>query len=229
DMTIAAAAPLIPWSDLAYSLTPTGRLLDYRTENPYGTRGGIQKLSWNGLLYSIGNATGFYVPSGMDFEADIQAWNARIDQGEPYDGDPMLEDILDEITSHHSAYYIDDSIPPAPLFIYNAWTDDLFPVDEALRYWRKTKAKYPDAEISLLFADDFGHSRASLGFAGARAADRVTTFFARHLKGTGDPLPDLETYTQACNGTTVEGPFTAADWEALHPGEVRFTTRKSQR
>ena len=34
---------------------------------------------------------------------------------------------------------IDDSIEPAPLFIYNAWTDDLFPADEAIRFWRKTK------------------------------------------------------------------------------------------
>ena len=229
DMTIAAAAPLIPWSDLAYSLTPTGRMLDYRVDNPYGLRGGIQKVSWNNLLYTAGLGTGFYAPTGVDFAADISAWNARIAAGEPYDGDSTLENILDEITAHHSAYYIDDTVEPAPLFIYNAWTDDLFPVDEALRYWRKTRAKYPNAEIALLFADDFGHSRANLGFAGARASTRVDTFFARHLKGAGDALPALETYTQACNGATVEGPFLAADWDSIHPGEVRFSSRRSQR
>ena len=46
DMTIAAAAPLIPWSDLAQALTPNGRTLDYRVDNPYGMRAGVQKKSW---------------------------------------------------------------------------------------------------------------------------------------------------------------------------------------
>jgi hypothetical protein len=229
DMAIAAAAPLIPWTDLAYSLTPNGRTLDYRTANPYGERGGVQKLSWNAALYTVGFATGYYSPPGVDFASDIQSWNARVGAGEPYDGDPTLRAILDEITRHHSAYYVDDAVPPAPLFIYNAWTDDLFPVDEALRFWRKTVAKYPSAEIALHFADDFGHSRAALGFTGRAVLDKVTAFFARHLDGTGDAFPPFETSTQACNGATVEGPFTASDWSALHPGEVRYKSRRTQR
>ena len=35
-MRIAAAAPQIGWSDLAYALVPTGRMLDYRKRNRYG-------------------------------------------------------------------------------------------------------------------------------------------------------------------------------------------------
>ncbi len=189
----------------------------------------MQKASWNVALYAIGLSTGFYSPPGVDFASDIQSWNARIGQGEPYDGDSTVAAILDEITSHHSAYYVDDSIPPAPLFIYNAWTDDLFPADETLRFWRKTVAKHPDAEIALRFADDFGHSRAALGFSGTAVLDRVTAFFHRHLDRTGDPFPAFETYTQACNGATMEGPITAASWAALHPGEVRFKSRRTQR
>ena len=229
DMTIAAGAALIPWTDLAYSLTPNGRTLDYRDDNPYGRRGGVQKQSWNATLYGIGLSTGTYSTPGVDFDSDIQTWNARVGQGEPYDGDPQLEAILSEITSHHSAYYVDDSVPPAPLFIYNAWTDDLFPVDETLRYARKTLAKYPSAEIALLYADDFGHSRATLGFSGAAVLEKATAFFARHLHGTGDAFPPIETFTQACNGATVEGPFTATDWAAIHPSEVRYKSKRAQR
>ena len=229
DMAIAAGAALIPWSDLAYSLTPNGRTLDYRSENPYGPRGGVQKQSWNAALYAVGGSSGYYAPPGVDFGADIQSWNVRIGQGEPYDGDSAVGAILTEITSHHSAYYVDDSTAPAPLFIYSAWTDDLFPADEALRFWRKTVAKHPGAELALHFADDFGHSRASLGFGGAKAFQRATAFFGRHLQGTGDPLPVVETYTQACHGATLEGPFTAGDWDALHPGEVRYKSRRPQR
>jgi predicted acyl esterase len=229
DMAIAAAAPLIPWSDLAYSLTPNGRNLDYLTANPYGRRGGVQKQSWNATLYDVGNATGFYSPPGVDFASDIQTWNARVGAGEPYDDDPTLEAILDEITRHHSAYYVDDAVEPAPLFIYNAWTDDLFPVDEAVRFWRKTVAKHPGAEIALLFADSFGHSRATLGFAGAQVGEKVDAFLARHLKGVGEPFPAVEAFTQGCHGAPVEGPIAAPDWDALHPGEVRVTSRRTQR
>jgi X-Pro dipeptidyl-peptidase (S15 family) len=231
DMAIAAAAPFVPWTDLAYALTPNGRTLDYREQNPFGTRGGVQKKSWNELLYNVGLGVGegFYAPPNTDFEADINLWNARTAQGEPYEGDSAAGAIIDEITSHHSAYYIDDSEPPAPFFIYNAWTDDLFPVDETVRYWRKIQAKHPDAEFALLYADFFGHPRAALAGGLDQPFDRANAFFARHLKGQGDPLVPIETYTQACNGATVEGPFTASDWDALHPGEVRYTSKKTQR
>ena len=69
---------------------------------------------------------------------------------------------LTELTSHHSAYYIDDTVPPAPLLIYNSFVDDLFPGDEAVRFWRKTVARHPDAEIAVHLAAGFGHPRAAL-------------------------------------------------------------------
>src|SRR5262245_19678368 len=229
-MTIAAAAPLIQWSDLAEALTPAGRTLDFRVDNPYGHRAGIRKESWNTVLYTAGNGTGFYAPPGADPDADLTAWNARLSQGEPYDGDPMLEHVLDEITRHHSAYYVDDTVTPAPLFIYNAWTDDLFPADETVRFWRRTRARHPDADISLHFANGFGHPRAALGGNIARVNERVRQFFARHLQGADGPvLPALETFTQGCNGTPEAGPFTAADWDAIHPGEVRFASAAAHR
>src|SRR5262249_28217185 len=64
---------------------------------------------------------------------------------------------------------------------------------------------------------------------GARESMRVDAFFARHLRGMGDPLPALETFTQACNGATEEGPFTATDWDAIHPGEGRYASHRTQR
>ena len=67
-----------------------------------------------------------------DFAADVTAWKTRIEQGEPYDGDPAAQAILDEIKAHHSAYYIDQSESPAPTLISNGFVDDLFPADEAI-------------------------------------------------------------------------------------------------
>lgn len=228
-LKIAAAAPIVPWSDLAAALAPNGRTLDYRVDNPYGARAGVQKQSWNATLYGAGLGTGYYVPDGSDPSADLIGWNARVGAGEPYDGEPDVRRITDELSTFHSAYGIDDSVPPAPLLIYNAWTDDLFPADEAVRYWRRTSVKHPDAEIALHFADGFGHPRAALGGNVAVVQGRIDDFFARHLLGRAtEPAPGVETYTQACGDAAVEGPFTASSWDELHPGEVRLVDGRTR-
>jgi len=223
-MSIAAAAPLIGWSDLASALVPNGRTLDYRALNPYGPRGGVMKKSYVDVLYDVGVPTAFYPPAGADPDADIDAWKTRLDQGEPYDDDPLLQHAIGEITSHHSAYYIDDSIPPAPLFIYDASTDDIMPFVQAIRFYRKTKSLYPGAEISLQFLDGFAHPRGNLGSPMRTVTyNRVMQHLRRHLDGSGAPLPGVEVYTQACNGSAQVGPLTAADWDSIHPGEVRLS------
>jgi hypothetical protein len=222
DMEIAAGAALIPFSDLAQSLVPNGATLDYRTENPYGDRGGVQKEAWVTGLYLAGRATGYYAPEGADPAADITGWRNRLIAGAPFDADPFVQLMIREITSYHSAYYIDDSVPPAPLFIYNAWTDDLFPAEEALRFWRRTSVRHPTTEFALHFANGFGHPRAALNGDVLRVATRVNQFLDRHLLGAGAALPGVEIYTQACGGSTERGPIAAAGWDALAQGEVRF-------
>ena len=228
-MCVIAAAPLIGWTDLAYALTPNGRTLDFQIGNPYGARAGVQKQSWNDLLYTAGLATGYYAPPGVDPSADLTTWNARVAAGEPYDADAGTQAMLDEITHFHSAYYIDDSEEPAAFFAYNAWTDDLFPAEEALRYWRKEINKHTTVDFSLHFADGFGHPRANLSSGNlSRVTARVDAFFARVLKEMDTPKTAVETFTQACGGSTEDGPFTATSWDALHPGEVRYTGPRSR-
>jgi hypothetical protein len=132
------------------------------------------------------------------------------------------------VTTYHSAYAVDDSVAPAPFLVYSAWTDDLFPADEAIRLYLKTRALHPGAEMALHFADLFGHPRADLASGLGSVEERTSQFLARHLKGGGEPLPVVEAYTQACGTAPVEGPFLAADWESLHPGEVRYRSRKAR-
>jgi hypothetical protein len=222
-MSVAAAAPIIGWSDLASALVPNGHTLDYRALNPYGPRAGVMKKSYVDVLYAAGLATGFYAPPNTDPDADIEAWRAELDAGEPYDDDPLLLDAVEELTSHHSAYYIDDSIPPAPLLIFNSFTDDIMPPVQGLRYYNKTKSLYPSAEVALQFLDGFSHPRGLLASPQRTTTyDRVTQHLVRHLTGAGTPVPPVEVYTQACNGSAQAGPFTAADWASLRPGEVRL-------
>src|SRR6478609_5390264 len=61
-MEIAAAVPQWPWTDLAYSLMPNGRTLDYVADAPYrGPDGkapiGISKSSYVAGLYGLGLAS----------------------------------------------------------------------------------------------------------------------------------------------------------------------------
>jgi dienelactone hydrolase len=229
-MRIAAAVPVIPWSDLAYSLTPNGSTLDYVADSAYSGRTGIEKESFQSGLYLSGAATGRYCgqapyPSPCtNFGADVTAWKARLDAGEPYDNDPTVKAILDEISAHHSAYYIDHSEPPAPLLIANGFTDDLFPADEALRFYNRTRSQYPDAPISLFFGD-FGHMRAVNKPAEAAALDAAqNAWFDYYVKGGGSqPFQGVTAYTITCPTSAPSGgPFQANTWASLEHGVVRF-------
>jgi fermentation-respiration switch protein FrsA (DUF1100 family) len=229
-MRLAAAAPAIPWSDLAYSLMPNGSTLDYVTDAPYRGRVGVEKLSFVGGLYAVGCQFNFCAPAGADPDADLTNWKTRIDAGEPYDGDPMVEDALDEVTRHHSAYYIDHSRPPAPLLISSGFTDDLFPADEALRYYNRTRAQFPDASISL-FLGDFGHMRGqNKADVGATQRARIDAWFDHYVKGTGPrPAANVEAFAQTCPAEAPSGgPFVASDWASISPGEVRLHSAPPQ-
>ena len=224
-MRIAAAAPTIPWTDLAYSLEPNGRTLDYTIAGPTDdtTPIGVEKQSFVSGLYALGSATGYYSPPGVDPSADLTTQFARVNQGEP--NDATADAIAKEITTYHSAYYLDHFEAPAPLLISNGWTDDLFPADEALRFYNRTRMQYPGSPIALMFFD-FGHMRGTGKPADtARLQQRQFAWFDHYVKGD-DSVPILngvETLTQTCpKAAPSGGPFDAPDWNALHPGEVRF-------
>lgn len=228
-MRIAAAAPEIPWTDLAYSLMPNGSTLDYVADAPYRGRIGIKKSFVDGL-YASGSGNGRYAPPGSDPDADVTRWYQRMNAGEPYDGDPLLEDMLEEITSHHSSYYIDDSVAPAPLLISNGWTDDLFPADEAVRFYNRTRTSHPGSPISLYFLD-FGHPRGQNKPADtARLREAEDAWFNHYLRDRGgEPFQGVRALTQTCPSEAPSaGPFIARSWAGLQPGEVRFRRNAEQ-
>jgi predicted acyl esterase len=228
-ISLAAAAPEIPWTDLAYSLMPNGRTLDYAiSNNGYGDRVGVQKTSYVAGLFGTGAATSNYALPQSDPGADLWSWFAETSAGEPYDQNPLTNDVLTEIEQHHSSYYIDPSTEPAPLLISNGWTDDLFPVDEALRFYNRTKDLYPKAFVGLSFLD-YGHSRGQ-----SKPADtavlhaRQQQFFDHFLEGEGrKPFGGVEVLTQTC-GTPSGGPYRAANWMKIAPGEVRYSSQPIQ-
>jgi fermentation-respiration switch protein FrsA (DUF1100 family) len=227
DMELAAAVPQWPWSDLAYSLMPNGSTLDFAADSPYkgpdgSARIGIEKASYVSGLYGTGLASSNY--SLTDPEANLNGWYALINSGEPYEAKPQAQEILDQITTYHSSYYIDHSEPPAPLLIQNGWNDDLFPVDEAVRLYNRTRAQYPGDPISLFLMDD-GHARSqNKGADEALFGQRMNAWFDHYLKGVGAaPSSSAEALTTTCpKAAPSEGPYEAADWQSLSPGEIHL-------
>jgi dienelactone hydrolase len=243
-LRIAGAAPVIPWTDLVYAVAPNGSTLTYSIPPPgaAGAPVGVPKISIsNGILAATefavgpgqpvgepfvpGRPMGYLAPPGVDPQADVKTWVARTNAGPPYT-DPLARSIVETITRFHSAYGIDPSHAPAPLFIGSGFTDDIFPVDEVTRFANRTRRLHPQVPLSLLLGD-FGHMRAL-----NKAADRrrllgaVHAWLDHHVRGDGpDPATGVTATTQSCpRERPSDGPFSAPTFTALSRGEVRFTS-----
>src|SRR5439155_1099767 len=76
-------------------------------------------------------------PPGADRTADLAVWKQRTDRGEPFTPDVTV--FLDELHRFHSVAGIPPAAP-APLLIQQGWTDDLFPVGNAVRVYDQLRA-----------------------------------------------------------------------------------------
>jgi hypothetical protein len=130
-LTVQVAVPKYPWTDLAYSLAPSGRGPNvYSTStgpqssrNGVGNPFGVGKTSYITGLYSLGTKTGTFEQGtntspqnrGPDPEKNpanepFSAWLGRLALGEPYSTGPATDDTevgqLRRAFAHwHSAYY----------------------------------------------------------------------------------------------------------------------------
>jgi hypothetical protein len=167
---------------------------------------------------------------GTNPQADLTTWFATINAGEPYDTNAEDQMIAQTIARYHSAYYLLDGAygaaqeAPAPLLISNGFTDDLFPVDEAVRYYNLEQSLYPSDPVAL-FDFDGGHMRGQNKPADTTLlASRIQSFLGHYVGGAG-PVPQLgaTALTETCPSSAPSGgPFSAPTWAALHPGEVDF-------
>jgi hypothetical protein len=234
---IAAAAGFAGYSDLAYSLAPNGLTLDSQVIPPKADESppGVAKQSIDGGLFVVGTTSGYYAPSGTGEVDDVSSWYANLTAGEPYTS-PADSSMLQQIAQFHSPYYLLDGAygtsrtAPAPLLLANGFTDDIFPVDEALRYYNLEHSLYPSDPISL-FDYDGGHMRGQNKPADiALLESRIKAFFDHYVKGTGSrPTMGVTALTETCPKTAQSGgPFHAATWAALHPGEVDYSSKPTQ-
>ena len=230
---LAAAAPFAFWSDRS-SLSPNGHWLDTQNSaenlaSPFG----VQKMSIGRGLFMVG-AGGSYLPPPLA-EPDMMMGFAMLTAGEPYDR-PEFESMIKDEGQFHSSYGLlagtfgTAQRAPAPLFLGQGFTDDLFWADQALIYYNFVRSKYPSVPIEVLFGD-IGHQRAN-----SKPADlavmrtRIQAFFDHYVKGTGpQPTLGVTALTQTCPASAPSGgPYAAATWAALHPGVVKFNSQPSK-
>ena len=233
-LRLAAAAPVIPWSDLVTAAAPNGRVSATRVTG----RGratdpvGVVKTTFVNAIFAAaqtatgpgqpvgepfvpGRPMGFLAPPLLDPEADVTSWVLRTDQGEPYT-DPAARRIVATLANYHSAYYLRADRPPAPLLLASGFTDDLFPVDEVLRFANRTRKRFRESPVALLLGD-FGHQRAANKPAErAHLVRAIRRWFAEHLLGHGRAPRGATAYVQTCpRSEPPAGPFRARSFSAL--------------
>jgi dienelactone hydrolase len=222
-LALAAAYPRWPWSDLSDALVPNGR----SGITTYASPIGVPLKSYVDALFGLAGAAGFVAPPGADPAADLVAAKARLDRGEPYDA--VVRAFLDEIHRFHGATGIVAG-RVAPLLIQSGWTDDLFPVPQALRVYDLLRRRAPGAPVALQLGD-LGHARASNHPADARAMEgQALRFFLRRLGAPGgaDPQPGaVLAYLSRCPKSAARGggPLRAASFDRLARGTLRFGRR----
>jgi hypothetical protein len=235
-MKIAATAPEWPWTDLAQSLQPNGSNLDYVAEAPYsGMLGnhefGIEKRAWNEDLYLDGVLLGaYYAAAPAEPEANITEWYNFNATGGPYNGKALAIQQEQQLPNH-SPYYTPLTEEPAPALMQNGWNDDLFPVDQAVDYYNKVRATYPNAPIQL-FDLDYGHNPRSATSPSASEVAQLNTaqneWFEYYVRGQGSEPANahggVTAITSACTAetTTTGQVFKAANWASLSPGEINL-------
>jgi len=247
-LRIAAAAPVIPWTDLVSAAAPNGRVSSTAiTPRSAATMPvGVEKASVVNAIFAAaqfatgpgqptgepfvpGRPMGFLAPPGLDPQADVTAWVSRTTAGEPYD-DASATAIVDTLARFHSAYYVQADRRPPPLYLASGFTDDLFPADEVLRFVNRTAKRYPRLPIAILLGD-FGHQRASNEPVQRRLLLRsIHRWFDHHLRGGGEAPPTgVSAFTQTCPRDAPSGPrYRAARFADLARSAVRIRDRDPQ-
>ena len=220
-LSIKAAWSRWGWSDLVQGLTPNGRS---RSNSPIG----VKKQSYVDGLFLLAGFTGFVAPQGADATADLLAWKATIDAGEPYGG--AARSVGNELSRFHSMSGLSGG--SAPLLAQSGWRDELFPATESLRAYNALRRRQ-GARVALQLGD-VGHSAGSNKVATNRVFnDQAAAWFDALLKGSGKALANgtVTALTSTCPGTArAKGPYRGSSFARLQRGKFMVRGgRKRQR
>jgi hypothetical protein len=207
-MKLAAAAPKYGWTDLVYSLVPTGKHSPLPTALPAfdGTDSsvpiGVPKKTIVAALYDSGK-TG--IPPGSPhatFSSAVDQAFGCLQSTDPYESNPLctttIASTLPEFITDRSAYYQNNwfaQMASGPVFrtpVFNAatLTDPLFPPTENRRMANRLRATVPGYPIQQYYGDyqHFVQNKAK-EWGDICGADRHVCRFADYAGGDVNAAP----------------------------------------
>jgi predicted acyl esterase len=218
---LAAAVPVISWTDLAYALLPNGRGRDdFVAETDVSAREnqppGVAKQSFTSVLYRAMLASSAEPFQLTDY---FSTWYERIQQGEPYN-DEIARDAMHKLLTKRSAYYISKrGAFQTPTLAAQGFTDFLFSAMEPLRMYQRLRDDGADAPMSMYFGD-WGHPLSqNKADETAHLAGLVNRWIRFYLRDRGDdPSGVVEARVTECASDSMGELYRAPTWEELQAG-----------
>ena len=213
---LAAAVPQFTWTDLLFSLVPNG--LDGEP-----TPLGVPKIT---LL------DGFVASINTKMTEEVLRWLTRMNLGEPYDGDAVVEEAKAALTEDRSAYYQDGFFRALrrkrqrsiPILAAQGWTDPIFPAVEAVRMYRRLRSVRRRYPIQLYFGD-FEHLTSQVKIPDMRYYHRLATrMFDRYLRGKRRRWRrfDVRSAPTLCEPDAFGPVLRAGTWRRLQPDQLEL-------
>ena len=225
---VAAAVPIIGWTDLLEALLPNGRASDVKaySENTadlgerLAERIGVARESYLSTFYlGMAGAAQFKLPGYLN------AWYKAVLEGEPYTDatNPVMAELAEGLLRDRSALYMPrDKGRPAILSV-QGFTDGVFTSSQALSMYnllnRGARARYP---MNMYFGD-YGHPTAQAKRAEtAYVDDLITKWFDHYLRGVGKkPARSVQARTTRCDDERLPGAlYKARTWTDLQQSEA---------
>ncbi|GAC1658755.1 MAG: hypothetical protein NVS4B3_26380 [Gemmatimonadaceae bacterium] len=189
-VTIRTIIPIVPWTDLLYALRPNGR-----ASNSIDVAG-FYKLSFLQGLFVGGIRKDAQRPY-PNYPEYLGVWDGYILTSEPNTTDPVGTQIVDGLAGYRSIWWQQafwDAVrakagtgTQLPVFELQGFTDDLFPLPEALRMYYALRSVDPGYPITL-YLGDIGHPRAPNKVGEVSYAQQlIYRWLDYHLKGLGSP------------------------------------------
>ena len=182
-VTIRTIVPIAAWSDLLYSLLPSG------SERESVDRLGGAKLSYINGLYLSGVRRDPERPY-LNYPLYFIGWHAWINVAEPNTYDPLYRRIRDGLAGYRSIwwqqrFWSQAAASRLPVFGVQGFTDDLFPLPEAKRMVNALQSIDPGYPVAA-YLGDIGHPRASnkpeeIDY----VLELIRSWLGYHLKGVG--------------------------------------------
>ena len=215
---LAAVVPGYTWTDLLYSLVPSGHQLSSDVDPRHGNE-----------PLGIGKQTlidGFIATAGSKFSPEVMSWLVRLNAGEPYEGDPIVQQARRALEQDRSAFYQRGffaalragHVRPVPVLAGQGWTDPIFPALEAVRMYRALRDAEPGYPIGL-YLGDFEHLTAQVKIPDLRYFHRLGNRLLDHyLRDRGQrPTFDVRSAVTNCDPNRFGPVLKARNWSALPP------------